>query len=116
MIPIGGNYDINDKLRPDLALRWKNQLTLLGFQIDDRLKELNENYKKCNKKVHEIRRRWARYGLSLKGLLTIAKAFLLPQFGYVASVPNDPNNSTNEKINKMIRSFVNTGSTYTPGK
>ena len=43
VIPIGGNYDINDKLCPELALSWENEFTLLGFQIDNRLKELNEN-------------------------------------------------------------------------
>ena len=47
--PIGGNYDINDKLCPELALSWENKFILLEFQIDNRLKELNENYKKCFK-------------------------------------------------------------------
>ena len=46
VIPIGGNYDINDKLCPELALSWKDKFTLLGFQIDNRLKHLNHNYKK----------------------------------------------------------------------
>ena len=115
MIPSGGNYDIDDKLCSELALSWENGFTLLGFQIDNRLMEQNENYEKCFKKVHKISRRWARYRLSLKDSITIAKTFLLPQFIYVASVL-DPNDSTYETINKMIRSFVNTGSTLTPSK
>ena len=61
VIPIGGNYDINDKLCPELALSWEDKFTLLGFQIDNRLKHLNDNYEKCFKKVHEISRQWARY-------------------------------------------------------
>ena len=84
VIPIGGKYDINDKLCPELALSWENKFTLLGFQIDSRLKLRNKNYEKFFKKVHEISRRWARYRLSLKGRITIAKTFLLPQFTYVA--------------------------------
>ena len=52
VIPIGGNYDINDKLCPELALSWEDKFTLLGFQIDSRLKLLNKNYEKCFKKVH----------------------------------------------------------------
>ena len=55
VIPIGGNYDINDEICPELALSWENKFTLMGFQIDNRLKHLNE---KCFKKVHEISRRW----------------------------------------------------------
>ena len=35
VIPIGGNYDINDKLCPELALSWENEFILLGFQIDN---------------------------------------------------------------------------------
>ena len=115
VIPIGGNYDTNDKLCPELALSWENNFTLLGFQIDSRLKLLNENYEKCFKKVHEIGRKWARYRLSLKGRITIAKTFFLPQFTYVASVL-DPSTSTYDTINRMLRSFVNTGSTRTLGK
>ena len=115
VILIGGNYEINDKLCPQLALSWENNFTLLGFQIDSRLKLLNENYEKCFKKVHEIGRKWARYRLSLKGRITIAKTFLLPQFTYVASVM-DPSPNTYEVINKMLRSFVNTGSTIPLGK
>ena len=115
VIPIGGNYDINDKLCPELTLSWEDKFTLLGFQIDNRLKLLNENYEKCFKKVHEIGRKWARYRLSLKGRITIAKTFLLPQFTYVASVM-DPSPNTYEVINKMLRSFVNTGSTIPLGK
>ena len=100
-ILIGGNNDINDKLCPEIALSWENQLTLLGFHIDNRLEKLNENYEKCYKKVHEISRRWARYRFSLKGRITIALTFLLPQFIYVASVL-DPNDSTNDKINRLF--------------
>jgi len=49
-IPIGGNYDINDKLCHELALNWGKKSTLLGFQIDNRLKELNDNYENYYKK------------------------------------------------------------------
>ena len=93
VIPIGGNYNINDKLCPELTLSWEDKFTLLGFQIDNRLKLLNDNYEKCFKKVHEISRRWTRYRFSLKGRITIAKTFLLLQLTYVASVL-DPSPST----------------------
>ena len=57
----------------------------------------------------------ARYRLSLKVQITIAKMFLLPQFTYVASVL-DPSASTYDTINRILRSFVNTGSTLTLSK
>ena len=43
------------------------------------------------------------------------KTFLVPQFTYVAMVL-DPSTNTYDIINRMLRSFVNTGSTITLGK
>ena len=51
VIPIGGNYDINDKLCPELALSWEDKFTLLGFQIDSRLKLLNDNYESAEDRL-----------------------------------------------------------------
>ena len=60
--PIQSNFDIEDKLCPELAFSWENNFTLLGFQIDNRLEKLDVNYKKCYQKIHEnTSRRWARY-------------------------------------------------------
>ena len=46
--------------------------------------------------------------------ITIAETFLLPQFTYVASVL-DPSPSAYDTINRMLRSFVNTGSSLNLG-
>ena len=55
------------------------------------------NYQKCFERVHAISRKWARYQLSLKGRVTIAKTFMLPQFTYIASVL-DPSAFTYDEI------------------
>ena len=68
------------------------------------LRKLNDNYEKYYKNVHGISRRWAGYGLTLKGRITIAKTFLLPQFIYVASVLN-PNDSPYENINMIMEIY-----------
>ena len=78
---------------------------MLGFQIDNRLKDLNDNYEKCFKKVREISSKWARFRLSLKGYITITKTFLLPQFTYIALVL-DPSASIYDTINRIMN-FVN---------
>ena len=49
VISIGGNFNIDDKLCPNLSLSWENSFILL-----------------------ETGRRWARYKLCLKGRITIA--------------------------------------------
>ena len=46
VIPIGGNFDTSDKLCPELNLKWESEFTLLGFQIDSRLSNIDVNYQK----------------------------------------------------------------------
>ena len=110
VIPIGGNCNTTDRLCPELALSWESDFKLVWFQIDSRLNKLDENYEKCYEKMHGISRKWARYQLSFKGCIPIAKAFILPQFTYIVSVL-DPIDKTYETINRFIRNFINTGTT-----
>ena len=110
VILIGGNFDTTDRWCPELALNWESEFTLLGFQINSRLNKLDKNYEKFYEKVHGISRKLARYQLSLKGCMAIAKTFLLPQFTYIASVL-DPTDKTYETINNFNRNYINTGTT-----
>ena len=86
VIPIGGKYDTTERLCPELVLNWESEFTLLGFQFYSRLYKLDDNYKTSYEKIHGISRKYARYQLLLKGHITTAKTFLLPQFTYIASV------------------------------
>ena len=86
VIPVKKNFDTSDRLCPEFGLKWESEFTLLGFQINSRLNNFDVNYKKCFECVLAISRKWARYQLSLKGRITIAKTFMLPQFTYIASV------------------------------
>ena len=70
----------------------------------------DDNYEKLYEKMYGISRKWARYQLSLKGRMTIAKTFLLPQFTYIALVL-DPSDKSYKTINNFIRNFVNTSTT-----
>lgn len=62
--------------------------------------------------MHEISKKKARFKLSLKDRITIAKNFLLPQFTYLASVV-DLDDKMYENINRCLCNFGNTGSTKT---
>ena len=78
--------------------------------MDSRLNKFDVNYQKCSERVHAFSRKRARYQHSLKGRITIAKTFMLPQFTYIASVL-DPTTSTYDEINRIIGLFINTGTT-----
>ena len=56
VVSIGGNFDPKDKLCPDLGLTWDTCFTILGFDIDNRLKHLDRNLNKIHDKVNKINR------------------------------------------------------------
>ena len=43
VIPVGVKDDITDILCPDLGMKWTDTFTILGFDIDSKLKKLNNN-------------------------------------------------------------------------
>ena len=51
---MGGNFDTSNRLCPELGLKWESEFTLLGFQINSSLSNLDANYQKCSERVHAI--------------------------------------------------------------
>ena len=70
----------------DLNLKWMDSFTVLGITIDNRLQELQNNFQRIFDKVAKKIGFWIRYGLTLKGRITVAKSLLLSQYTYVATI------------------------------
>ena len=77
----------------DLKLKWMDSFTVLGITIDNRLKELQNNFQQIYDKVEKKIGFWIRYGLTFKGRITVAKSLLLSHYTYVATIldSNDKN-------------------------
>ena len=105
VIPIGQISDKNEQLCKDLKMVWEESFTILGFEIDNKLKKLDTNYDKIKEKITALIRKWKPYHLSLRGRLTIAKTKLVSQITYISTVLT-PNNSTIEEIQNLINNFV----------
>ena len=73
VVPLGKNFDINDKLCPDLVLNWDNKFTILNFEIDSKLETLNDNFVNIHKKVDKLRTLWQCYHLTIMERITIKK-------------------------------------------
>ena len=58
VIPIGMNTNIQDKLCTDLNMVWEDRVTILGFEIDNKLKNLDINYIKVKDKIKSIITKW----------------------------------------------------------
>ena len=79
VIPVGNFAKGN--MCQDLNLKWMDSFTVLGITIDNRLKELQQNFHQIFDKVErEKNGYWVRYGLTLKGRITVAKSLLLSQY------------------------------------
>jgi hypothetical protein len=52
-------------------MTWSDNFTILGFDIDNKLCNLNLNFTKIHDKIKGIARSWTPYKLSLRGRLTI---------------------------------------------
>ena len=109
VIPIGGNFDPNDTLCDHLGLQWTDSFTILGFDVDNKLENLGNNFKKIHEKVRKMASNWSKYSLNIRGKITVAKSILIPQYTYIASVLDPPDDEYNH-INNLIRNFINNGS------
>ena len=64
----------------------------LGFDVDNKLENPYNNFKKIHEKVRKLALNWSKYSLNIRGKITIAKSILLPQYTYIASVLDPPEN------------------------
>ena len=94
-----------DVLCNDLDLKRQDNFTILGFDIDSKLLNLDSNFDKAHKKVNGILSKWQGYQLSLDGRITITKSLLLSQYTYIASVLDMPVKMF-EKIQSNLNAFI----------
>ena len=54
VIPIGGNFNPENVLCNHLGLQWTDNFTILGFDVDNKLENLDKNFKKIHEKSPKI--------------------------------------------------------------
>merc|ERR1711947_58051 len=78
VIPVG-NF-AKGTMCKDLNLKWVDSYTVLVITIDNRLKNLQENFHQIYNKVDKKIGFLIRYGLTFKGRITVPKSLLLSQY------------------------------------
>ena len=58
VIPVGHQDNPQDKLYPELGMEWSSNFTILGFEIDNKLQNLNKNYSRVFDKIKGIIKSW----------------------------------------------------------
>ena len=105
VIPIGNHSNKDEQICKDLNMVWDNKFTILGFDIDNKLENLEANFSKVKEKIRALIRKWKPYHLSLRGRITIAKTKLVSQIIYISTVLT-PTISTIAEIQTLINNFV----------
>ena len=96
VIPVG-NFT-KENMCQDLNLKWVDSFTVLGITIDNRLNELQNNFQHIYDKVEKKIGLLAKYGLTFKGRIPVAKLLLLSQYTYVATILDSEDKKLTDKI------------------
>ena len=102
---VGGADRLRENLQ-DIGYNITDRIKLLGFDIDNNLEDLTQNFDKAIVKIRNIISFWERFRLSVPGRINIAKTFLYSQLGYYGAILN-PNKQQITIIENLIYKFVN---------
>ena len=105
-MPLGGNFDIYDKICPEINLKWVSSFTLLGLVVDQKLEDLAKNFNRIHTKCKTIINSWKSKHLTLQGRITIANTLLLSQYTYYCAALDTLANGQIEKIELLIYNFI----------
>ena len=107
VIPVG-NFETGG-LCDDLGLTWDDNFTILGIDIDNKLKCLDDNFTRINKKVRGIISRWTGYNLSFHGKITVSKSLMLSQYTYVGGILDCIKTKHMDQIQTQLDYYINHG-------
>ena len=105
VIRIGAKLDDNTPLTNKVKFIYANTFKLLGVNIDNKLKNLTENFEARKKKIRTKIAIWRKLNLSEVGNLIISKTFLVSQLGYLLSMMSCPDKllqTMQDDIDKFI--------------
>ena len=106
VVPIGGNFDIQNKICPEINLEWVTSFTILGLMVDQKLEKLSDNFTRIHTKCKTIINSWKGKNLTIQGRITIANTLLLSQYTYYCSALDAISNDQIDKIEHIIYNFI----------
>ena len=105
VIRIGTNLENTEPLTDEVKFEYVTKFTLLGIDIDNKLKLMTENFEMRKRKICQKIAIWRTLNLSLVGNLIVAKTFLISQLGYLLGMLECPKELLKE-IRNDIDSFI----------
>jgi len=104
-----GNLDGEiDQRILDLGFPFTNELTVLGFVLQNNGDMVARNFEKVREKILNIIRFWERFNLSLPGKIMIYKTLLLPQINFISTILT-PHKEILDELSDAMTNFVTKG-------
>ena len=73
---------LNCEDRKGLRLNWDNNFTILGFDIDNKLQDIDSNFEPIHVKQKSLINDWISQNLPIQGKINISKCMLVSQYTY----------------------------------
>ena len=103
---IGSKADSNDKLCPELGLKWVKTFALLGVNFDNALEHMDDNFDKKIKNIEKMLSNWTYRYLTPFGKITVIKTLCLSKLSHTALVITNPSKSMIKRIEGIFFKFL----------
>ena len=81
---IESKADSDDKLCPELELKWVKTFTLLGVNFDNALEHMDDNFENKIKSIEKMLSNWTYRYLTPFGKITVIKTLCLSKLSHTA--------------------------------
>ena len=102
----GAAHGSNQKLCPDLDLKWVKSFTLLGIKFDNALSNMTANFDEKIQVVKKMLSNWSYRYLTPFGKVTVVKSLGLSKLSHLALVVPNPSKEMLKKIDTMFFKFI----------
>ena len=102
----GSNHNSNEKLCPDLSLKWVKTFTLLGINFDSNLENMSSNFTDKVDAVEKMLNNWSYRYLTPFGKVTVVKSLGLSKLSHIALVIPNPSKDMIKRIETIFYQFI----------
>ena len=110
VLKIGRNPANDRNLCLDLGLKYVNRLKVLGIYLAADPKDMEENFDEKIGEIESLLRRWSFRNMTVFGRISLVKSLALSKLTHVVQVIPNPCAGKIKNLQKLINSFVWTGS------
>ena len=102
----GSDYNSNNKLCPDLNLKWVKDFTLLGINFNNNLDRMEQNFTEKVEKMEKMLSCWFYRYITPYGKVTIIKTLALSMLSHVALIIPNPSKQMFKQIETTFFNFI----------